>query len=200
LSTLITPATLVVAPKAHIKLHDLNVNRPNIGDPDPWTTDAYFNDFNTSPQLTRFISTLASTGELPHFRPPGTLQSASCRLDYNAPIVHCQPSNETVRSLTAAVAFKVATEQSAAAIVTNTFTGQEDDLTWKAKVNNTDIFNASGYILYHGMIHYSYDRISPVDGEFWFAIANLLRDTIFTKSKASFDAVHTECPTLHVLC
>ncbi|KAM3069612.1 hypothetical protein ACMFMF_008826 [Clarireedia jacksonii] len=181
LSVLVTPATLGVISKPHMKLHNLTVNMPYISSPNVWSADVY-----TDPgsQLRRAFNALISTGELLHLSAPGGLQNASYSLYLTVPLVRCLPSNDSVISWTMALAYETVSTYGdyvmlgQGTVNDNTPMLNDRNLTWVVAGKTS-----SGTLTQYGKIGYfgttantTFD--DAVIPDLWIAIANPPNGTI----------------------
>lgn len=111
ISSLVTPATLGVVSKPHTTLQNVIVNQPSISNFDPETNRIYTPRSELSTKLKQMFTVLAGTGDMLRLSAPEGLQNVSYTMDLILPVVRCNASNETVRSLTASTAYEVALAQ-----------------------------------------------------------------------------------------
>ena len=178
LSALVTPATLGVAPSLHTNIHNLNVSQPSIGNADPQSNGMYSVGLfgNPSSPLTRLFGALTSTGELLSLTPPVGFPNASYTLDLIAPVVRCLPSNQNIRSWTAAAAFEASTTLKP--MLNSTVVTHANNLTWTA-ITQTNLGNGNqnssltGSIGFYSMLgNTSMDPDDHTPGDLWIAIAD----------------------------
>jgi hypothetical protein len=202
-STLVTPATLGVASKLHLKLHNISVGQPFISNPDSFLSSRAYTGGSLQAEgkptnaLSRLFNIILSSGEILYPGAPNGLQNASYAVDLVLPIIHCRPSNDTVRALTAEAVFAkvigpILNLKSVAQNVHN--------LTWSASLQTNlsgadqstegalqngsseadEITSLSGYIGYFGMNANATDNINIFPGEYhldsstdlWMAMAH----------------------------
>jgi uncharacterized membrane protein len=106
ISSLITPATLGVASMPNAWLFTTSVYQPSINNFDFQTSTLYTKWGDDSPtSLLQMFTIIASTGQLLGPNTPWSSENSSYTVDMVVPLVRCQASSETVRSITAASAY-----------------------------------------------------------------------------------------------
>lgn len=174
LSSLITPATLGVDLRPNPTLRTASVYKPRINSFDYDTNKVYSPRSGQPTKLSQMFTVIAGTGELSRISAPDSLQNISYTIDLTVPLVRCDISDETVRSLTATAAYNQAIAGLGRIIDTNSSIFHAENLTFTASMSDSSFMQSEkplqGQIGYYAMLG---DRtVMANELELWIAIAN----------------------------